>query len=101
MPGMGGGGMGGAGMQGLMAALMSDPELAKGMQNPKVMAALQAMQSNPAAAAQHMKDPEVAAFVAKLQAKMGGMGGGGGMPAGGMGGMGGMARRHAAAEHTL
>ena len=32
--GAGGGGMGGMG--GLMAALMSDPELAKGLQNPKV-----------------------------------------------------------------
>mmetsp|Transcript_25695 Transcript_25695/g.46532 ORF Transcript_25695/g.46532 Transcript_25695/m.46532 type:complete len:337 (-) Transcript_25695:376-1386(-) len=104
MPGMGGGmpGMGGGGgMEGMMAGLMSDPEVAAGMQNPKVMKAFQdlmsgpggpmGVMSNPAKLQEMMSDPEVGPFMQKLMGKVmggGGMGGMGGMP--GMGGMGGM-----------
>lgn len=99
MPGMGGmpGGMGGmpGGMPNIMQMLMSDPELAAGMQNPKVMAAFQGLLSepggvaglmaNPAKLQQLMGDPEVGPFLQKLMAKMGpamggGMGGMGGFP---------------------
>uniref|UniRef100_A0A7S4W9J5 STI1 domain-containing protein n=4 Tax=Ditylum brightwellii TaxID=49249 RepID=A0A7S4W9J5_9STRA len=116
MPGMSGGvpGMGGAGgpgssmpggMGGLMSVLLSDPELAAGMQNPKVMAAFQELMSSPGGAMglmsdpsklqKLMADPEVGPFLQKLMAKlgpmMGGMmGGAGGMPPGGMGGGAGM-----------
>jgi len=102
MPGMGGGmpGMGGmGGMGGLMSSLLSDPELAAGLQNPKVMAAFQSLSANPAGLMSNpgklqelMTDPEVGPFMQKLMSKMGGgmpgMGGmGGGMPDfGGMGG---------------
>ena len=102
MGGMGGGmpGMGGmGGMGGLMSSLLSDPELAAGLQNPKVMAAFQSLSANPAGLMSNpgklqelMTDPEVGPFMQKLMSKMGGgmpgMGGmGGGMPDfGGMGG---------------
>lgn len=76
--------------------LMSDPELAAGMQNPKVMEAFQkllsepggpaSLMSNPAKLQELMSDPEVGPFLQKLMAKMGG-GAMGGMP-GGFGGMG-------------
>eukprot|EP00588_Corethron_pennatum_P035661 CAMPEP_0194347036 /NCGR_PEP_ID=MMETSP0171-20130528/105761_1 /TAXON_ID=218684 /ORGANISM="Corethron pennatum, Strain L29A3" /LENGTH=745 /DNA_ID=CAMNT_0039114239 /DNA_START=59 /DNA_END=2296 /DNA_ORIENTATION=- len=117
MPGMGGGGagagggMGGMGgaMGGIMSLLMSDPELAAGLQNPKVLAAFSELMKSPGGAAGLMSnptkvqellaDPEVGPFMQKLMTKlgpmMGGMGGmpgmGGGMPGmgGGMPGMGG------------
>jgi len=99
MGGMPGGGGGGGGMpdmqQMMMQLLMSDPELAAGLQNPKIMQAFQDVMAgggptSPAAAAA-MEDPEVKSFMDKFQKKMGPlmgmMGGGmGGMP-GGMGGM--------------
>jgi len=106
MPGMGGmGGMGGmpgmgggmGGMEGMMAGLMSDPEIAAGMQNPKIQAAFQelmgsggpaGLMSNPGKIQEMMADPEVGPFLQKLMGKMMGGGGMGGMP--GMGGMGGM-----------
>lgn len=88
MPGMDGAG----GMdiqQMIMQLLMSDPELAAGMQNPKVMKAFGAMMGGGDAAAAEMNDPEVKAFMEKFQAKLGPlMGMMGGM--GGMGNMGGM-----------
>eukprot|EP00986_Skeletonema_menzelii_P017171 scaffold17998_cov115-Skeletonema_menzelii.AAC.2 len=100
MPGMGGmGGMPGmgGGMEGMMAGLMSDPEIAEGLQNPKVQAAFQdlmgsggpaGLMSNPGKIQEMMADPEVGPFLQKLMGKMMGGGGmGGGMP--GMGGMGG------------
>merc|ERR1712151_698191 len=61
MPGMGG--MPG-GMQGLMQILMSDPELAEGMQNPKVMAAFSEIMSAPGGPMGLMSNP------AKLQELM-------------------------------
>jgi len=66
---------------------MSDPELAEGMQNPKIMAALQKAMSDPSSIAS--AEPEVQAYIQKLMSKMGGAGGMPGMP-GGMGGMPGM-----------
>jgi len=82
MPGMGGGG---GGMQEMMMQmLMQDPELAAGMQNPKVMAAMQKMMQGDMSAMG--SDPEVLAFMQKIQKKLGGLGGMGGM--GGMGGFG-------------
>ena len=99
MGGMGGGMPGMGGMGGLMSSLLSDPELAAGLQNPKVMAAFQSLSANPAGLMSNpgklqelMTDPEVGPFMQKLMSKMGGgmpgMGGmGGGMPDfGGMGG---------------
>jgi suppressor of tumorigenicity protein 13 len=72
--------------------LMSDPELAAGMQNPKVMEAFQnlmsqpggaaGLMSNPAKLQELMSDPEVGPFLQKLMAKLGG-GAMGGMPGGG------------------
>merc|ERR1712238_469288 len=70
-------------MQGLMGAILSDPELAAGLQNPKVMEAFSSIMSSPGGAMGLMSNPS------KLQEMMGGMGGMPGMP-GGMGGMGGM-----------
>jgi len=110
MPGMGGGGagagggMGGMGgaMGGIMSLLMSDPELAAGLQNPKVLAAFSELMKSPGGAAGLMSnptkvqellaDPEVGPFMQKLMTKLGPMMGGmGGMPGmgGGMPGMGG------------
>lgn len=96
MPGMGGGGGGGDGMQAmLMQLLMGDPELAAGMQNPKIMKAFSSVMSGGGmqspAFTEAMKDPEVKSFMDKVMKKLGplmGAMGGGGMP--GMGGMGGM-----------
>ncbi|CAB9523840.1 Hsc70-interacting protein [Seminavis robusta] len=99
MPGMGGmGGMPGmgGGMPNIMQILMSDPELAAGMQNPKVMAAFQSLVSepggvgglmaNPAKLQELMSDPDVGPFLQKLMAKLGPSMGGGGMPMGGAAG---------------
>lgn len=90
MPGGMPGGMGGM-PPGLMEALASDPELAAGMQNPKVIAAFTSLMSqpggpasllsNPAKMQELMADPEVGPILMKLMAKLGG---------GAMGGMGGM-----------
>ncbi|KAI2494792.1 hypothetical protein MHU86_19743 [Fragilaria crotonensis] len=95
MPGgMGGmpGGMGGM-PPGFMESLLSDPELAASMQNPKVIAAFSelmsgpggpmGLMSNPAKLQELMADPEVGPVLQKLMSKFGGMGAG--MP-GGMGG---------------
>ena len=94
--GGGGGGMGGL-MNMILPMLMKDPELAAGLQNPKIMAALQKVMGDPSIlmggtgspqAQELLKDPEIKAFVEKLQAKLGpllgAMGGGmgGGMPGG-------------------
>jgi suppressor of tumorigenicity protein 13 len=74
--------------------LMSDPEIAEGMQNPKIQAAFQDLMgsggpmgamSNPGKIQEMMADPEVGPFLQKLMGKMMGGGGMGGMP--GMGGM--------------
>jgi len=107
MPGMGGGGAGAGGgmggaMGGIMSLLMSDPELAAGLQNPKVLAAFSELMKSPGGAAGLMSnptkvqellaDPEVGPFMQKLMTKLGPMMGGmGGMPGmgGGMPGMGG------------
>merc|ERR1719299_237182 len=92
MPGgMGGmpGGMGGMpGMPGgidpsMLQGLMSDPELMKAFQNPKMAAAMQDIMSNPANIGKYQSDPEIMGLFQKL---MGSMGKGGGLP-GGMGGM--------------
>jgi len=101
IPGMGGGmpGMGGGmpGMDGMMQMLMSDPELAAGLQNPKVISAFSEMMSgggmpNPAKIQGLMADPEVGPFLKKFMSKIGGSMGGG-MPGmgGGIPGMGGSA----------
>lgn len=91
MPGMGGMPSMGGGMPNIMQILMSDPELAAGMQNPKVMAAFQSLVSepggvgglmaNPAKLQELMADPDVGPFLKKLMAKMG-PAMGGGMPGG-------------------
>mmetsp|Transcript_22304 Transcript_22304/g.51440 ORF Transcript_22304/g.51440 Transcript_22304/m.51440 type:complete len:117 (+) Transcript_22304:3-353(+) len=94
MPGgMGGGGGMSGGMGGIMEALMSDPELAAAMQNPKVVAAFSKLMSEPGGAMglmsdpaklqEMMSDPEVGPVLQKLIAKLGpGMAGAGGMPGG-------------------
>jgi len=89
MPGMGGGMPEMGGMGGLMSTLMSDPELAAGMSNPKIMAAFSKVMSspggpagilsNPAQLQEIMGDPEVGPFMQKIMAKLGG-GAMGGMP---------------------
>lgn len=57
-----------------MGSLFSDPDIASALGNPKVMAALQQMMSNPAAIFQYQNDPEVGPVLMKLMSKMG-MGG--------------------------
>jgi suppressor of tumorigenicity protein 13 len=80
MPGgMGGmpGGMGGmpGGMDpSMMAGLFADPELQAGMQNPKIMQAMQELMSDPNAMAKYADDPEVMSFMQKMMGKFGGMG---------------------------
>lgn len=83
IPGMGGmggmdgmGGMGGQGMQQmLMQLIMQDPELAAGMQNPKLMAAFTSIMSSGGLQSpklqEAMKDPEVKSFIEKVQKKLG------------------------------
>ena len=81
-------------MNGIMQLLMSDPELAAGMQNPKVMAAFSSLlnepggigglMANPAKLQELMGDPEVGPFLQKLMAKLG-PAMGGGFPGGGAG----------------
>mmetsp|Transcript_10025 Transcript_10025/g.14490 ORF Transcript_10025/g.14490 Transcript_10025/m.14490 type:complete len:390 (+) Transcript_10025:94-1263(+) len=84
-----------AGMSGMLGSLMSDPELAAGMQNPKVLAAftdlmqspggVAGLMSNPAKLQKLMTDPEVGPFMQKLASKFGPMLGA--SMAGGMGGV--------------
>ena len=84
---------------GLMEALASDPELAAGMQNPKVIAAFTSLMSqpggpasllsNPAKMQELMADPEVGPILMKLMAKLGG-----GAMGGNMGGMAGTAEEY-------
>merc|ERR1740124_1359756 len=57
MPGGAGGPGGMGGMGGFMSALLSDPELAAGMQNPKVMAAFSGLMAGPGGAAGLMSNP--------------------------------------------
>jgi suppressor of tumorigenicity protein 13 len=59
----------------LMGDLMNDPELMSAFMNPKVMTAMQAMMTNPAAIFQYQNDPEVGPVLMKLMSKMGNMGG--------------------------
>ena len=66
----------------LMQMLMSDPELAAGLKNPKVMKAFSSMMGGGGENTPEMQDPEVQAFMKKFQEKMGPM-------MGMMGGMGG------------
>lgn len=100
MPG-GMGGMPGMGGMGGMADLFSDPEIAEGLKNPKVMEVLGGMMSgggmpDMSKLSAAMADPEAGPVLQKMMSKLtGGMGGAGGMPGGmggmpGMGGMGGM-----------
>jgi suppressor of tumorigenicity protein 13 len=80
------------GMEGLMAAMMSDPELLTEMQNPKVQAAFQELMSgpggpmgllaNPQKLQELMADPEVGPVIQKLMSKLGGGMFPGGMNAG-------------------
>ena len=59
---------------------MSDPEIAAGLKNPKVMAAFQELMSgpggpmgamsNPAKLQEMMADPEIGPFMQKLMGKM-------------------------------
>jgi suppressor of tumorigenicity protein 13 len=75
------GGMGG------MADILGDPEIAAGLRNPKVMAAMTQMMGggspDPSKIMELMSDPEVGPVLQKIMGKFGG----GSMP--GMGGMGG------------
>lgn len=59
----------------LLSGLMSDPEIAAGMQNPKIQAAFQdlmgsggpmGLMSNPGKIQEMMSDPEVGPFLQKL-----------------------------------
>lgn len=62
------------GMPGIpnMGDLFSDPELMEAMSNPRVMQAMQAMMTNPAAFMQYQTDPEVGPVLMKLMGKFGG-----------------------------
>merc|ERR1719375_1311703 len=86
MVGVGGmGGMGGMDPN-LMAGLMSDPELMKAFSNPKIMAAMQDIMSNPGNISKYQSDPEIMALMQKVMQSMGGsMGGMGGTGMGGVG----------------
>jgi len=75
MPGGFPGGMPGGFPANLMGDIMSDPEMMAAFSNPKVMQAMTAMMSNPAAIFQYQNDPEVGPILMKLMSKMGGMGG--------------------------
>ena len=55
-----------------MGDLFSDPELMGAMSNPKVMQAMTAMMSNPAAFMEYSNDPEVGPILMKLMSKFGG-----------------------------
>lgn len=61
----------GGGAGNIFADLLSDPELASAMTNPRVMQAMQEMMSNPAALLQYQSDPEVGPVLMKLMAKFG------------------------------
>jgi suppressor of tumorigenicity protein 13 len=90
-----------SGMSGILGSLMSDPELAAGMKNPKILNAFTelmqspggaaSLMSNPAKLQKLISDPDVGPFMQKLASKFGPMLGAsmsGGM--GGLGSMGGM-----------
>jgi suppressor of tumorigenicity protein 13 len=81
-----------------MADILGDPEIAAGLQNPKVMSALTSMMTNPdpSKITQLMMDPEVGPIMQKLMSKLGPTMGGG-MP-GGMGGFGGSHRDSSAKD---
>jgi suppressor of tumorigenicity protein 13 len=64
----------GGGMGNMFSDLLSDPELASAMTNPRVMQALQEMMTNPAALIQYQSDPEVGPVLMKLMSKFGGAG---------------------------
>jgi len=83
------------GMQGMMAGLMSDPEIAEGMKNPKIQKAFSdlmsgggpmGLMSNPGKLQELMADPEVGPFLQKFMSKIMGGGAGGGMGMPGMAG---------------
>lgn len=90
-----------SGMSGILGSLMSDPELAAGMKNPKILNAFTelmqspggaaSLMSNPAKLQKLISDPDVGPFMQRLASKFGPMLGAsmsGGM--GGLGSMGGM-----------
>jgi suppressor of tumorigenicity protein 13 len=84
-----GAGMPGGGMEGMLGAMLSDPELMAAMQNPKVQAAFQELMTgagghmgDPSKIQELMKDPEVGPVMQKLMAKLGA----GGAMGGGFGG---------------
>jgi hypothetical protein len=70
--GGGGGGSGGGGGQaaGLAARAQADPSIMASMQDPEIIAAMTAMQSNPANLQMYMANPKVTAFVQNLQGMM-------------------------------
>ncbi|KAI3424344.1 hypothetical protein D9Q98_009897 [Chlorella vulgaris] len=65
-----------------MAKVMSDPDLAGLMTNPKVMAAIAETTKNPMAIFNYQNDPEVMRVFEKFQEMFGAGGPGGGMPPG-------------------
>ena len=54
--------------QEMMRKLMADPEMMQLMMKPKVMQALQDLQTDPNSVAKHMSDPDVSAMFNKLLA---------------------------------
>ena len=68
-----------------MQMLQSDPELAAGLQNPKIMKAFSSMMGGGGETSPELEDPEVKAYMEKLQEKLGPLMG---MMGGGMGGEG-------------
>merc|ERR1712039_334858 len=72
-PGMGGmGGMPGGIDPSMLSGLMSDPELMAAFSNPKMMAAMQDIMSNPGNIGKYQSDPEVMAVMQKVMGKFGG-----------------------------
>jgi len=57
---------------------MSDPELMAAFSNPKMMAAMQDIMSNPGNISKYQSDPEIMNLMNKVMGSMGGMGGGAG-----------------------
>mmetsp|Transcript_141454 Transcript_141454/g.451755 ORF Transcript_141454/g.451755 Transcript_141454/m.451755 type:complete len:112 (+) Transcript_141454:1-336(+) len=89
---MGGmGGMPGGIDPSMLSGLMSDPELMQAFSNPKMMAAMQDIMSNPGNIGKYQGDPEIMALMQKVMKSFGGAGGmpggmGGGFPGAEMGG---------------